>query len=233
MKPAFVLLVITSLAIGTSGARAEGLPITGERNAIDVIDGDTLQIGPTTVQLAGIDAPEPGQVCTRDEKAVRCGMDAARALQKIIGLAIQPVVCSPIKDMPGATVATCLLGERDVSLMLIDGGYVVALPDAPAAYQASEKQAKAARLGIWGSVFMPPEAWRAENLAPSEAARAAGICLFHGRTDKEGRRLYYGPLDPEHGSSASVTHDGPLFCSDEEARGSGWSYALSKRQARP
>ena len=221
-------LAACCLVLLGTGARADGSTISADRNKIDVIDGDTLQIGPTAVQLAGIDAPELGQICSRTDRTIHCGLDAGRALQKVVRLATQAIVCTPTSEVSGATVATCLLGERDISLMLIDGGYVAALPDAPAAYLASEKQAKTAGLGIWGGTFMPPVVWRAENRSPSDAAQAIGICPFRGIPDEQGQRLYYGPLDPDHSHATGSGQSGPLFCSDEEARESGWRYAQAK-----
>lgn len=220
------ILLAAVLLGATPAAQSAEAQITGDRHDTGVIDGDTLQIGSAAVQLAGIDAPEVGQICTHDERAVRCGMEAGHALQKIVVMASQPVVCRPQGDVAGAAVAACFLGERDLSLTLLEGGYVAALKDAPAAYLAAEKVARAAGLGIWSTVFMPPEAWRAENLAPTEAARAAGLCLFHGHIDGQGRRLYYGPLDAEYDRTGiDVGHGGPLFCSDDEARASGWLHS--------
>ncbi len=213
------------LAIGPNAASADGPAIVGARHAINVIDGDTLQIGSMAVQLAGIDAPELGQVCTRADRAISCGLLAARALRKIVATATQPIVCSPMEHSSGATIATCVVGDRDVSRTLIEGGYAIALSDSPPDYRVAEKQTKSAGIGLWGGAFRAPAVWRGENRALVEASRTAGICLFYGHTDEQGRRLYYGPLDAKYQRVIGDTRQsGPLFCSDEEARESGWRY---------
>ncbi len=228
MRPVLAALALTFLVAGSSEAAEPA--IMGGRHTVSVVDGDTLQIGPMAVQLAGIDAPELGQVCTRADRAVRCGFRAARALQKIIAMATSPIVCTPREAASETHIATCVLGERDISQTLIEGGFAISLPDAPLAYRIAEDRAKSAGIGIWGSTFRAPSVWRAENPALNETASTRGICLFYGHPDEQGRRLYYGPLDPNYRRiTGNTQQSGPTFCSDEEARESGWVYSETVR----
>lgn len=230
MKRLYATVILALLTIGTNDAGATEPVITGERHAASVIDGDTLQIGSAAVQLVGIDAPELGQVCTRTDRAVQCGRQAAQALRKIIDMATLAVICTPLEATAGTSVATCVQGERDISLTLIEGGFAITLPDAPLAYRIAEEWAKFAGIGLWGGTFRAPAEWREENRAISEASRGRGICPFYGHIDGQGRRLYYGPLDPDYQRIIGDTEQsGPIFCSDEEARESGWLYGSSGR----
>ncbi len=51
-----------------------------------MIDGDTLQSDGEIIQLYGIDAPELGQTCLRENEPWPCGVEAALALQKMVKL---------------------------------------------------------------------------------------------------------------------------------------------------
>lgn len=223
MAPLLAAAMLILMTVGSSTAAEP--TIMGGHPTVSVIDGDTLQIGSLAVQLTGIDAPELGQVCTRVDRAVHCGLQAALALRKIVSMASAPIVCAPLEAGSRTPVATCVLGERDISLTLIEGGYALSLPDAPAAYHIAEERAKAAGIGLWGGTFRSPATWRAENHAQMESRSTKGICLFYGHTDEHGRRRYYGPLDPNYQRVIGDTRQsGPTFCSDDEARESGWVY---------
>jgi endonuclease YncB( thermonuclease family) len=190
-----------------------------------VIDGDTLQVGNEVVQLYGIDAPELGQLCREEGRLRHCGVDAALALRKLITMAEPSLHCSPWQDdkdraeAPGATVELCEVGAQDVSLVMLHGGYSVALPGSFPDYAEAQEQARQASLGLWHSEFTLPWAWRKEDRYPDEQIH----CNVKGTVSNDGGRLYYVPTDPEY---ARVTIDpaqgGEMFCSDEEARLAGW-----------
>jgi endonuclease YncB( thermonuclease family) len=209
-------LVAAEMALSASHQPAEHRSV--------VIDGDTLEIDGETVQLYGIDAPELGQLCDSDGNLWPCGVEAALALRKIVTLGGHDLACAPWTNDPDHATAhggkheLCKLGHEDLALVLLHGGYVVALPDSFPDYLEAQEGARGARLGVWHSRFAMPWDWR---VATDGADRR---CNVKGVVDAAGERVYYVPTDPGYRDIAVAPERGErLFCSDEEARTAGWA----------
>ena len=84
--------------------------------------GLTIEIHGTRVRLFDIDAPESAQTChDADDKAYRCGQQAANALAAFVGS--QTVTCEQRDtDRYGRTVAVCRVGGIDVADWLVRAG---------------------------------------------------------------------------------------------------------------
>jgi endonuclease YncB( thermonuclease family) len=197
-------------------------PVSGQ---VTVIDGDTLQVGDKVVQLYGIDAPELGQLCNDEGRVRHCGVDAALALRKLITMAEPSLHCSPWQDgsepaeTAGATVEICEVGNQDVGLIMLHGGYSVALPGSFPDYTEAQEQAREGNLGLWHTQFTLPWEWRKGDRSPV----AQTDCNVKAMTSDAGGRVYYVPTDPEYGRIAIDPAQGDAwFCSDEEARLAGW-----------
>jgi endonuclease YncB( thermonuclease family) len=131
---------------------------TSINGRVRVIDGDSLAVAGVEVRLFGIDAPEYHQTCSRENGRWNCGIDAARALRGMI--AGREVSCAPRdRDRYGRVVAVCRAGELDLGAAMIRGGFAVSY----GAYEADEREARAARRGIWASRFDNPAVWRARH----------------------------------------------------------------------
>lgn len=217
------LVAVCAWAFGpaASPVRADGL--SGGRHSIAVIDGDTLQMAGRVVQLAGIDAPELGQVCVHGGQDWPCGLRAAYALHKLIELAADPVTCTGLTELPGGIVrATCEAGTENLSLTMLRSGYAAALPDAARYYRDAEEKARAADLGLWAGGFVPPWEWRGGTRL-AEEGEGDGTCPVYGKVSSDGTRLYYVPTDRQfHGMTLDATAGDQAFCSDEAARDAGW-----------
>ncbi|HAD87843.1 MAG TPA: nuclease [Rhodospirillaceae bacterium] len=155
--PRIALLAVLLILLLVPSARAdvEGKP--------EVVDGDTLNIAGTLIQLRGIDAPESDQTCRQaDGQAYPCGFQAANALSFMT--AYQWVQCRDgAVQRDGRYVMTCYLGGRyDIGERLIRAGWALADPslDLPA-YQAAEQAAQAEGVGLWAGTFAAPWDWRA------------------------------------------------------------------------
>jgi endonuclease YncB( thermonuclease family) len=124
-----------------------------------VIDGDTIEIHGTRIRLTGIDAPESRQFCEHKGEKWLCGKAAAMALADHI--AGRTVDCrSRGTDRYGRTLAVCLLGSEDINGWLVMNGWAMAYRHYSTAYVGEEDAAKAAKRGIWTSVFIAPWDWR-------------------------------------------------------------------------
>jgi endonuclease YncB( thermonuclease family) len=197
---------------------------------VRVFDGNTIQIGNIVYNLAGIDVPELGQICDANGNTQRCGLNAAYQLRKMLNLGKASLKCQRLDGENGgsAAVASCALGEQDVSLAMLQGGHAVAKRDAPPSYVAAEAQAKEAGLGIWGSRFVPPAEWRQGARLAVEDEEGHEACVIKGISEK-GRRLYFGPLDDVYDRiDVEASPEGRTFCSEEEARLAGWRRPLQQ-----
>jgi len=70
--------------------------------------------------------------------------------------------CIPLKVARlryGRTVAICFMGVIDPGAAMVTAGQAVAY----GTYQAEEREACAARRGVWASTFEHPATWRARH----------------------------------------------------------------------
>ncbi len=133
---------------------------------VRVTDGDTFVLSDQTrVRLWGIDAPEHRQGCDgADGRPYPCGV---RAQQQLEALALgQEAVCEDRQrgGSFGRRVAACSVGGRDLGLEMVATGLAVDYRRySKGAYAAAERQAQAAKRGVWGGHFELPGAWRRER----------------------------------------------------------------------
>lgn len=129
--------------------------------SVRVVDGDTLVTQDGRIRLAGIDAPELSQTCRdANARAWSCGQAAKERLAALV--AQGEVTCSGhAKDRYGRTLAVCAAGNiADVGAALVRDGYAVNYDRYTSDYKSAERDARAARRGIWQGEFDQPEAWR-------------------------------------------------------------------------
>ncbi|MDH4438895.1 MAG: thermonuclease family protein [Rhizobium sp.] len=138
-------------------ARMENEQAVRSRGPFSVIDGDTLAKAGRRLRLAGIDAPELGQMCERKSAAYDCGL-AARA--RLIVLLKDPTVeCfggASDEDRYGRALVHCRSGTLDIGQKMVRVGLAVADGD----YHMAERDAWDAGLGVWAGAFERPEDWR-------------------------------------------------------------------------
>jgi endonuclease YncB( thermonuclease family) len=146
-----------------------------------VIDGDTIDIHGRRIRLAGIDAPESGQLCEMAGQPYRCGQHAALALaDHVMG---QVVTCRQRGiDRYGRIVAVCQVADTDLSRWLVTAGWALAYRRYSLDYIDAEAAARAAGDGIWRGSFVAPWDWRQGQRLPAEVANdnAPGQCLIKG-----------------------------------------------------
>lgn len=138
-----------------------GLPAFGQSwvGPVRVIDGDTLTVAGTRMRLAGIDAPEGPQPCQdRDQRHYPCGLEAIRELTRLIG--DQTLHCRQAgwDARWRGPLVRCQAGGTDLNREMVRSGWAIAWPGRD--YQREEREARAARRGLWQGSFQPPEEWR-------------------------------------------------------------------------
>jgi endonuclease YncB( thermonuclease family) len=137
---------------------AAGAPIAGRAR---VIDGDTIEVVGERIRLFGIDAPESRQQCRASSgNDYPCGRAATRALTAAIRGS--PVSCTPVDhDRYDRDVAICTAHGHDLGDVMVRGGYAIDYArHSQGRYAAAEREARAAKRGIWAGTFDAPEQWR-------------------------------------------------------------------------
>ena len=122
-----------------------------EYKILSVGDGDTLTVmgaqGRRTIRLACIDAPETAQR--------PYGQASRSALQQLAPIGTEITVKAGDTDRYGRTVAELWRGSTNINLSLVQQGQAFVYrqylksPCSPSVYLGAERQAEAARRGVW------------------------------------------------------------------------------------
>lgn len=154
-----ILLLALALALPASWttAAADGRAIAGRA---EVITGDSFSIEGTVIRLYGIDAFERSQAC--GDPAWPCGEAARDRLVELV--AGGDVTCElRTTDRWGRAVAICAAGAMDVAEILVAEGLAVAWRKVSDRYVATERSARAAKIGVWSGPFTFPWDFRRET----------------------------------------------------------------------
>ena len=158
---ASALFLFATLLVAATGVQAGTL----EGRVVGVTDGDTITVLDSSnrqykIRFAGIDAPEKNQPF---------GQKAKEHLSDLV-FNRQVIVETEKEDRYGRTVGKVLLGGRDTNLAMVVAGYAwhykkyqaEQSPDDRLLYDSAEREARAARRGLWEDpVPIPPSDWRA------------------------------------------------------------------------
>jgi endonuclease YncB( thermonuclease family) len=159
--PALLVLAMLLAPMSTRPGYAEtprATP-TSVAGSASVIDADTLDIHGQRIRLVGVDAPESGQKCLADGKFVRCGANAANALDAWINR--NPVTCAiEGKDRYDRLLGQCSVRGQSVQEWLVASGHALAYRTYSTQYVPAELKARKARAGIWSGDFVAPWDWR-------------------------------------------------------------------------
>lgn len=149
------LAVLLFFLLAALAVRLEDKRTRVEQGAAFVVDGDTLALGGRRIRLVGIDAPEYAQTCRRAGADYACGRLARQALVEAV--AGRPVSCSGSRlDRYGRLLGDCRAGEVDLNRAQVAAGWAVAY----GGFEAEERAARAAGLGLWAGEFERPQDWR-------------------------------------------------------------------------
>lgn len=188
-------LMLATLGLTVVACEAKETPtVTGRAS---VIDGDTIEIHDQRIRLHGIDAPESDQRCQRDGKAVRCGQQAALALDEMI--AQKTVTCTQRDiDQYGRIVAVCRAGMTDLNAWMVEQGHAMAYREYSTAYVGEEQSARENERGIWATDFIPPWDWRQGERLGQQASNVPDRDCGDFNTWEEAQAFYEkaGPGDP-------------------------------------
>jgi endonuclease YncB( thermonuclease family) len=221
-----------------------------------VRDAGTIDVGGVTYRLGGIDAPAPDQVCIDDHADNwACGAEARDQLAALIG--DRNVRCDdlgPDTVYNKWHFGVCTAGDDPTSLnqLLVRRGLAMNLASAGAGrFGDDEADAKNKRQGLWKGCFVAPQEFRAGRkdgallggacrsdkdreiraaLFPQNPAMPAG-CGIKGKYALRARVT--GNIGIYHlqvcRSYPALTNPDRWFCSEDEAKASGFRKAYNCR----
>ncbi|PJC19089.1 MAG: nuclease [Zetaproteobacteria bacterium CG_4_9_14_0_2_um_filter_59_191] len=156
-----IALIVALLILGKGRDEAPS-EMPASTQTVRVIDGDTIEVNHEKVRLYGIDAPEMGQPCTRNNSPYDCGRASKEHLEFVLTGAT--VNCRKKgKDKWGRFVAECTADGEDISHMMVRHGWALAYREYSTAYVSDEEFATSNKLGMWSKEFSIPSEWRKSN----------------------------------------------------------------------
>jgi endonuclease YncB( thermonuclease family) len=226
---ALLVLLLSPLA---HAADVSGVP--------KIREADLVQIGNSRIRLSGIDAPSVDQLClnTKGERWT-CGVAARDELIKHVEG--KSWTCHPGQtDRRGRLLARCEVDGEDIQKWLVRSGWALARISHD--YDADEKEAREAKVGMWQGAFIAPWDWRVRNKktailgavkVPENAhaillASASGAvapspdCTIKGNVNSSGECIYHLPTSRWYAQiKMQISKGTRWFCSVEEAEAAG------------
>lgn len=219
-KPLPSTAAITHTAVAPTPQRP--VPSGDIRGRARVISGDTLRIGRTIVRLDHVEAPESGQICTRENgKTWRCGEAARAALARYVSGARISCTLTHRTDADRLAHGDCRKGETDLAAALVRDGHVFAETGFFARHASLESEARENRRGLWSGEAQRPETFRA-TAWQAALEKAPKACPIKGRIASRDK-FYVMPWMKGYDNVSIRTSRGERwFCSEEEALEAGW-----------
>ena len=230
--------LVPALTSGTDGIAATppGKPVMVAASGriegkATVVSGSELRVGGTLVRLFGIDVPEPGQTCSGSGRARDTASCASMARSALARLAIgKQVICdvSAAKSGEAAGGASCTVNGADIAGQLVRGGAVFAQTGLFSTYASAEREAKAARSGLWKSEIDRPAEYRAKAWEDAKGSSPDGCPIKAVVTGDT--KTYLVPWAAGYERAKVKTAKGERwFCTEAEARAAGWKPAEAER----
>ncbi|MBT6000108.1 MAG: thermonuclease family protein [Candidatus Marinimicrobia bacterium] len=157
---ALVVLIVIINKSEDKSVSSESIPsVQRYTKAVRVIDGDTIEVESDKFRLFGIDAPEQGQPCKRNNVPYDCGGASKTHLEFILTGA--SVECEKNgKDRWGRYIGKCTADGEDISKLMTRHGWAVAYRKYSTDYVQDEEFAQSNNLGMWAKEFSVPSEWR-------------------------------------------------------------------------
>jgi len=207
-------------AVGNMPLIGSTKPLQGRAYAVGP---DTVRVAGTTVRLTGIEAPESEQRCGKTGRTWRCGEAAAAALYRLVGGRTVSCTLSG-EDGAGRALGQCTMGQKDIGAELVRQGHVFAEGSFLSRYSGQEREARAAKLGLWSGDIERPAAFRDKMWAEAKR-RAPDGCPIKGQV-AGAQRTYVLPWSPDYERVRVQKARGERwFCSEQEALAAGFKAA--------
>lgn len=162
-KLALALLILATALASSARAAPLRCPEDSEGGAcvwgrVEGFEASAVQVRGLRIQLLGIQAPSPRDLCTN--KTAKDEFGCARPTRKRMAELVAKGVACDIMEVAGDTLyGRCRVAEGDLARLLVMAGLTRAAKDGP--YEADQATALAARRGLWAAEIIPPKDWEA------------------------------------------------------------------------
>lgn len=217
-------LGLQKLGVGMALPRFSMMSAPEVQGRVSVLAGDSVRMGDRTIMLAGIEAPDKEQRCTRSgNRRWKCGEAAAEALRDKIRS--RALTCQPEgTDSAGRTLARCTAGGEDIAAAMVREGHVFSSGGLFARYGSQESEARQKKAGVWAGDAERPGEWRAKRWEEAKKKSPSG-CPIKGQVTPSGK-VYLMPGAADYERARVRTSRGERwFCSEDEARTAGFKVA--------
>lgn len=214
-----LLAYLLSSCIVSTSASAATLNISGP---LEVLDGDTLSVGPAQIRLSGIDAPEKGQRCALSGGSEwNYGRSSTRFMIDLT--ATGTLTCQPEGSDPyGRIVASCSVDGVDLAGAMIDAGLAWAFTQYSDRYVQRETIARNAGIGVFQAETQTAQEYR-DNAWQRAVEASPNGCPIKGNINGD-TRVYHTPWSPNYSQTKIDTSKGERwFCSETEALLAEWT----------
>ena len=156
------IAIVVAIMIFNKGKNSTQVDHPISTQVVRVIDGDTIELNSEIIRLYGIDAPEMGQPCKRNNSPYDCGIAAKEHLKFILtGTKVKCTMKG--KDKWGRYIGKCTADGEDISKLMVKHGWALAYRQYSSEYVKDEEFAKLNKLGMWSKEFSLPSDWRKSN----------------------------------------------------------------------
>ncbi len=190
---------------------------------MNVVDGDTVDVGDVRYRLHGIDAPEAGQSCAgSDGREWSCGKEAIRLLESLVsGKSVQ---CDNRgADNYGRIVGVCFADGAEINAAMVEAGMAWAFRKYSTDYVGAEEKAKAKRAGIWQAPTEAAWDYRAHRWDASLQQTPDRKCPIKGNINRKNEHIYHVPWSRDYAKTKiDLSRGEKWFCSEDEALAAGW-----------
>ena len=229
------------------------IPIEASAQTADIVgtakvrEGNIVQVGASRIRLGGIDAPSVDQLCL-DHMGERwaCGIAARDELIKHADNKTWTCHIRQAVDRQAVnhrrSVARCEVDGEDIQKWMVRSGWALSYVRFSHDYDADEKAAHEAKVGLWQGAFIAPWDWRVRNkkttilgaARPPETAHAilqasasgpvapSPDCTIKGNVNRAGECIYHTPASRWYAKiEMKISKGTRWFCSVDEAEAAG------------
>ncbi len=200
--------------------------VTGVANVLEgrasVLSGEMIRLQGRLLHLAGIEAPDRQQTCTRATKQTwKCGEVALQALERLARSKTFRCVTQGGPDPQGRIAANCTVDGRDVAGELVKDGHVFSAATYFGGYGSQEQEARKSGAGVWSGDAVRPADFRSKLWDTAKASAPNG-CPVKGQVSGS-RRTYLMPWASDYARANVRTERGERwFCDENEAVAAGF-----------